>query len=90
MEPNLELVRIQILHRLNEHASSWCTECLLHLDLNTNLPRKIDDAVIRAELIYLQDKGLVVPVPKLISLGASKRWRITAAGRDYLELEGGR
>ena len=37
---------------------------------------------IRLELQYLADKGLVLPVGKVIS-PENKSWRITADGRDY-------
>jgi hypothetical protein len=39
--------------------------------------------VVRGELVYLLDKGLVIRMAKLIS-PENARWRITAAGRDVL------
>jgi hypothetical protein len=36
-----------------------------------------------AEILYLADKGLLAPVPKLVS-PENPAWRITAAGRDFL------
>jgi len=41
---------------------------------------------IEAELLYLKDKGFVESEKK--EIGTVKRWRITAAGRDYLAEEG--
>ena len=44
------------------------------------------DEQLDAELQYLADKGLVVAQDKAIS-PELKRWRITAAGRDYAAQE---
>ena len=38
---------------------------------------------LKAELIYLADKGLVAKLPKVIS-PENEAWRITASGRDFL------
>jgi hypothetical protein len=38
---------------------------------------------VEAELLYLEDKGMVARSPKIIS-PELRAWRITAAGRDYL------
>jgi hypothetical protein len=38
---------------------------------------------IMEEIIYLEDKGLLTGVAALIS-PENRRWRTTAAGRDYL------
>ncbi|MCD6071958.1 MAG: hypothetical protein K0R17_2252 [Rariglobus sp.] len=45
------------------------------------------DQDLDAEIQYLIDKELVAPVDKAIS-PEMKRWRITAAGRDYAAQEG--
>jgi len=42
---------------------------------------------IEAELLYLEDKGFIEREKKEIA-PVVKRWRITAAGRDYLAEEG--
>lgn len=42
-----------------------------------------NDAIVRASLTYLADKGLVAIVPVMLS-PENKRWRITAAGVDLL------
>ncbi len=46
-----------------------------------------NDDIVRGELVYLMDKGLVVVVAKQLS-PENKRWRITAAGRDFLAEQG--
>lgn len=38
---------------------------------------------IRNELVYLEDKGLVARMPETVSPEV-ERWRVTAAGRDWL------
>lgn len=43
----------------------------------------VNEAIVRGELVYLLDKGLVVTVQKTLS-PENKRWRITAAGLDFL------
>lgn len=47
----------------------------------------ITEAEIRAELVYLADKQLVAVDQKIVS-PELKRWRLTAAGRDWLAEEG--
>ncbi len=41
------------------------------------------DDTVRSALAYLGDKGLVAPVAKILNPEV-KRWRITAAGIDFL------
>lgn len=41
------------------------------------------EEIVRGELVYLLDKGLATTPQKAIS-PENKRWRITAAGTDYL------
>ena len=45
------------------------------------------DQELDDELLYLHDKGFAAPVDKAIS-PELKRWRITAAGRDFAAVEG--
>lgn len=45
------------------------------------------DGEMQAEIRYLADKGLVVPVEKAIS-PENRRWRVSAAGRDLLAEQG--
>lgn len=47
----------------------------------------IGDAELAAELAYLVDKGLAESPAQLLS-PELKRWRATAAGRDYLAEQG--
>jgi RIO-like serine/threonine protein kinase len=49
--------------------------------------RRMDDADLRAEVLYLVDKGLIAPEEKTIS-PENYAWKITAAGRDFLAMEG--
>jgi hypothetical protein len=42
---------------------------------------------MKAEIAYLTDKGLVAQVDKVLS-PENKRWRVTAAGRDFLAEQG--
>lgn len=46
-----------------------------------------NDDTVRGELVYLLDKGLVTRVEKQLS-PENKRWRISAAGRDFLAEQG--
>lgn len=45
------------------------------------------EAQLVAEIAYLADKGLLAQVDKILS-PELKRWRITAAGRDFLAEQG--
>lgn len=49
------------------------------------LPLTTDE--VAAEIQYLEDKGLLEPVKKLVS-PENTRWRRTAAGTDYLAQQG--
>lgn len=44
---------------------------------------EVGDDQVRAGLAYLGDKGFAAPVAKPLS-PENKRWRITAAGSDFL------
>lgn len=48
---------------------------------------KLEAETLEAELRYLQEKGLIEQVEKVVSPGNSV-WRITARGRDFLETNG--
>ena len=82
-----EILRLSLLRELSAHASSFCTEAGLVAAIEVIFPKRIELDAVRAELLYLQDKGFVAPVPRLLAV-AGRRWRITAAGRDVLETEG--
>lgn len=47
----------------------------------------LEAATMERELRYLQEKGLVEKVEKVLSPGNSV-WRITAQGRDFVETNG--
>jgi hypothetical protein len=48
---------------------------------------EISDKEMVDELDYLEGKGLVAPIDKLIS-PENRRWKITAAGRDFAAAHG--
>lgn len=48
---------------------------------------EVDPSTIKAELLYLQDKDMVVEVPKPLS-PENSAWRITATGRDVFAMRG--
>jgi len=58
----------------------------LRLGLPAQL-RRLDADEITAELAYLIDKGFVAVEAKAIS-PENREWKITAAGRDFLAMEG--
>ena len=82
-----EQLRLSTL-RCCELASSYgLATPLLRQFLISEGVRNLTDDSLRAELLYLVDKGLIAPVPKLISPEV-EAWRITAAGRDFLSQRG--
>ena len=79
-----EQLRLSLLRHLAENPTRWGFNLALlrQLVAAEGFAPLAADAV-EAELLYLQDKGLVGPVEKLVS-PELRAWRITAAGRDYL------
>lgn len=77
-----EHIRLSILRHLARNPTRWGYNVALIRQLLAaeGMPCSADD--IEAELLYLEDKGLVAPSPKIIS-PELRAWRITAAGRDY-------
>jgi len=49
--------------------------------------RGLDDSGLQAEIDYLVEKGFATPSGKALS-PENKQWKITAAGRDFLAMEG--
>lgn len=80
----VELFRICILEQLQRVAgfSSLPVSTLQSGAVVKGFPQASEDTV-RSALAYLADKGLVAPVEKMLS-PENKRWRITAAGTDFL------
>lgn len=82
-----ELLRTALLSSLEASGAYAPTIPVLLVTLRTSgYPRATEDE-IRAELTYLQDKGMAAPVAKALSIENAK-WRITADGRDHLAMEG--
>lgn len=81
-----ELVRHQLLISLAAQASFALTPRVLGVQLSL-AGLVVADKELAAELLYLADKQLVVAEERAVS-PEQKRWRITAAGRDYLAQQG--
>jgi hypothetical protein len=81
-----ELLRNTILLQLHQAGERGAAFSTLALGVRVASFRVTDDE-ISEELAYLRDKGLAVPVTKMIS-PENSRTRITADGRDYLATEG--
>ena len=87
MIPELrELLRQRILGLLDAASSLGLREGSIHLQI-TAAGFETKPNEVAAEIVYLADKGFVTATDKPIS-PELKRWRITAAGRDYLATEG--
>ena len=76
-----EQTRLSILRLLHRSSAMGLAEDLLKSFLNAE-GVATDKDPLRVQVQYLEDKGLVVEVDKTIS-PENKRWRLTAAGRDY-------
>ena len=87
MNPKLrENLRLMVLSTLD--ASKPFPLCVsdLRIGLASGF-RSLGDPDLQAEIDYLVDKGFVRATEKTIS-PEIKKWTITAAGRDFLALEG--
>lgn len=82
-----EQIRLSILRHLARNPTRWGYNVALLRQLLAaeGMPCSADD--IEAELLYLEDKGLVARSPKIIS-PELRAWRITAAGRDHVAEHG--
>jgi hypothetical protein len=81
-----ELFRNAILLQLESAAPASLTVPAIRQGVRL-LGHRNDTASVLRELEYLTDKGLATPMDHPISK-RTRRFRITAAGRDYLESEG--
>jgi hypothetical protein len=83
----IENLRVTLLQLLRESGSYAQTVPLLVTGAKRTGFGHACDEIVRCELTYLADKGLVAIDPKLLS-PENKRWRLTAEGRDHLAMEG--
>lgn len=81
-----ENLRLLLLTALNA-ARPYAVEAdALRLGLSPQF-RSLDATELRSEIDYLVEKGFAVQEGKAIS-PENKEWKITAAGRDFLAMEG--
>jgi hypothetical protein len=81
--PTLELFRVCLLQQLRAVAPADLPVGTLVIGAQAQGFAAASAETVRSELVYLLDKDLVV-VPERIVSPENKRWRITAAGRDFL------
>lgn len=79
-----EHIRLSLLRFLAENPTRWG----FNLALLTQMARAegrtgLEPQQVEAELLYLEDKGLITRCEKVLS-PELRAWRITAAGRDFL------
>jgi hypothetical protein len=79
-----ELLRLALLRVLEANATPYGLgiEALRHLASQFGFLSP-ESAAVALEVQYLEDKGFVLPVNKVVS-PENRAWRITAAGRDSL------
>lgn len=82
-----ELFRISLLQQLVGVADAGLPLPSLVTGARLDGHAAANEELTRGELVYLQDKGLVALMVRTVS-PENKRWRITAAGRDFLAEEG--
>lgn len=78
-----ELFRVALLRVLEANGTRFGLTAEALAALVVRFGFRPATEVVAEELTYLADKGLVVPVGKLIS-PENSAWRIAAAGRDFL------
>lgn len=79
-----EQLRLSLLRFLDGNPTRFGLSSALLLQMSRAEGRHaLDAAEVQAELQYLHDKDLVVPVAKTVSPELTC-WRITADGRDLL------
>lgn len=79
----LEALRICVLQQLREVGDGSLPISTLVLGAQLKGFTSASEEMLRATLAYLYDKSLVASVEKTLS-PENKRWRITAAGIDFL------
>ena len=84
----IERFRINLLQQLREAGGeNTLPVSMLLTGVRLGGFRDASADTVRSGLAYLQDKGFVASPPKAVS-PENKRWRITAAGIDFLAEEG--
>ena len=83
----LEHVRLSALRYCAETGEIGYMERAILQDIRNEGLRELTESELRAEMQYLADKGLITAVSKALSPDL-KRWRVTAAGRDFLAEQG--
>lgn len=82
---SLELLRHAVLRQLDAALPASLPSSTLILGLRA-AGFDIDEKSLFAELIYLEQKGLLQTVTK--ALNTTPRYRLASGGRDYLQAEG--
>lgn len=82
---SLELLRHSLLRQLAAALPVSLNAETLLLGLHTG-GFSISPELLQSELIYLTQKGLIELLQK--PLNPAARYRLSAAGRDYLQIEG--
>jgi hypothetical protein len=79
-----EQLRLSLLRFLADNPTrfGYNAAILLQMARSEGRPR-LEREAVEAELLYLEDKGLVALAAKLLS-PELRAWRITADGRDHL------
>ncbi|HEU0011096.1 MAG TPA: hypothetical protein VFT34_14865 [Verrucomicrobiae bacterium] len=86
--PQRELYRAALLRVLEANETQWgLSAAVLAVHVAGFGFRGLGAEFASSELRYLQDKGFVNAPSKAIS-PENQTWRITAAGRDWLALNG--
>jgi hypothetical protein len=83
----LELFRVCLLQQLRAAGDGSLAVAMLLAGAKLAGFDSADEPLVRATLAYLADKGFAAPVAKAIS-PENRRWRITAAGTDFLAESG--
>jgi hypothetical protein len=78
-----EQIRLSLLRYCDSADQFGLAASLLLQFLRNEGFRHLTQERLRAEILYLADKGFLVAVEKPIS-PENPAWRITAAGRDFL------
>jgi hypothetical protein len=83
-----EQLRLSLLRYLDRDGSAMFGLPTKRLQVNARSEGfTVTYDIVEAELIYLQDKGLVAEISKTLSPEV-RAWRVTAQGRDLLAQQG--
>ena len=82
-----ELLRLTVLLAAESAAPYGVGVDVLLVGCQMRGLRDVERAGLLAEVGYLVDKGFIAEVEKALS-PERRLWRITAAGRDFLAMEG--